>query len=79
MFLWFFLGMVYFMLVVVLDFNNIESYFLEEIFVNFIISIQEVKIYEGLILLQNCFNLFDEVIMIGVMVEFFIDYNIVFI
>ena len=72
-------GTVYLMSAAALDPNNIESHFSEETFANLTTSTQEVKTYEGLTLLQNRPNPFDEATTIGVMVESPIDYNTAFI
>jgi hypothetical protein len=72
-------GTVYLMSAAALDSNNIESHFSEETFANLTTSTQEVKTYEGLTLLQNRPNPFDEATTIGVMVESPIDYNTAFI
>lgn len=72
-------GTVYLLSAAALDTNSIESHFSRESFANLTTSTQEVKAYEGLTLLQNRPNPFDEATTIGVMVESPIDYRAAFI
>ncbi|MBV6652324.1 MAG: hypothetical protein KI786_01120, partial [Mameliella sp.] len=72
-------GTVYLLSAAALDTNSIESHFSEETFANLTTSTQEIKTYEGLTLLQNRPNPFDEATTIGIMVESPIDYDAAFI
>ncbi len=71
-------GTVYLMSAAAVDSNGIESHFSEEVFANLTTSTQEVKAYEGLTLLQNRPNPFDEATTIGIMVASPIQYRSAF-